>query len=130
MGESLLFQLVQHKIRPGVEVDDNRFRHVFTSKYGKVRIYKVMSVSQESKDWVADPKNLVCDAPGSWYCTGQYPPALKALIAKRRNFAQLEDFNVGDAETKKRSERYQKDDERRMNEVHGGHSRAGRPPPR
>merc|ERR1711862_863759 len=47
----------------------------------------------ESKDWCADPANRLCDAPGSWYCTGQYPPALAKLIAKRRNFAQLEDFN-------------------------------------
>ena len=42
---------------------------------------------------VDDPKNRICDAPGSWYCVGQYPPALKGLIAKRKNFAQLEDFN-------------------------------------
>ncbi|CAL1162522.1 unnamed protein product [Cladocopium goreaui] len=42
---------------------------------------------------VADPKNRICDAPGSWYCVGQYPPALEKLIAKRRNFAQIEDFN-------------------------------------
>ncbi len=27
------------------------------------------------------------------YCQGQYPPALEKLIAKRKNFAQLEDFN-------------------------------------
>ena len=29
----------------------------------------------------------------SWYCPGQYPPAIKALINRRRNFAQLGDFN-------------------------------------
>jgi len=116
MAESLLYQLVQHKIRPGVEVNKDRFSHVFTSKYGKVRIFKVMSVSQESKAWVADPANKVCDAPGSWYCTGQYPPALRALIEKRKNFAQLEDFNVGDEETKKRSEKYQKEYMKRMSQ--------------
>jgi len=40
--------------------------------------------------------NRGCDAPGSWYCVGQYPPALSKLIEKRRNFAQIEDFNKGD----------------------------------
>ena len=35
----------------------------------------------------------VCDVPGSWYCVGQYPPALRPLIDRRVDFAQLEDFN-------------------------------------
>jgi dolichyl-diphosphooligosaccharide--protein glycosyltransferase len=48
---------------------------VFGSKYDLVRIYKVANVSQESKAWVLDPANRVCDHPGSWYCVGQYPPA-------------------------------------------------------
>merc|ERR1712086_561814 len=121
MKESLLYQLVQHQIRPGVNVDSDRFQHVFKSKFGKVRIYKVMSVSQESKEWVADPANKICDAPGSWYCTGQYPPALKALIEQRKNFAQLEDFNIGDADQKKRSEKYQKEYMKRMDATGGGH---------
>jgi len=121
MADSLLYQLVQHNIAPGVKVDENRFQHVYTTKFGKVRIYKVMSVSEKSKAWVADPKNRVCDAPGSWYCTGQYPPALKVLIDKRKNFAQLEDFNVGDAETKKRSEKYNKQYMARMAASGGGH---------
>jgi dolichyl-diphosphooligosaccharide--protein glycosyltransferase len=121
MAASLLYQLVQHNIRPGVNVDPNRFKHAYTTKFGKVRIFKVMSVSQESKDWVADPNNRICDAPGSWYCTGQYPPSLKPLIDKRKNFAQLEDFNVGDAETKKRSEKYQKEYMKRMDQSGGRH---------
>ena len=29
----------------------------------------------------------------SWCCNGQYPPALSKLIAKRKSFKQLEDFN-------------------------------------
>jgi len=114
MAASLLYQLHGSGQKPGVQVDGNRFKHAFTSKYGKVRIFKVMSVSQESKDWVVDPANRICDAPGSWYCTGQYPPALKTLIDKRKNFAQLEDFNNRDAATKKRSEEYQKQYMERM----------------
>lgn len=53
----------------------------------------MLKVSKKSKDWVADPANRECDAPGSWYCNGQYPPALADLIGRRKNFAQLEDFN-------------------------------------
>ena len=95
MAESLLYKLHSGGQRPGVTVDPNRFREVFRSRFNKVRIYKVLKVSQESKKWIANPDNRICDAPGSWYCTGQYPPALSKLIKKRRNFAQLEDFNRG-----------------------------------
>merc|ERR1712072_768098 len=115
MEASLLYQLHSHQMRPGVSVDSNRFKHVFSSKYGKVRIFKVMSVSQESKDWIADPANRICDAPGSWYCTGQYPPAIRGLIEKRKDFSQLEDFNANrDAASKAKSEKYQKEYMARM----------------
>jgi len=93
MAESLLYKLHAHNQRPGVRADPALFREVYTSRFNKVRIYKVMRVSKKSKKWVADPANRVCDAPGSWYCVGQYPPALAPLIERRINFAQLEDFN-------------------------------------
>lgn len=51
-----------------------------------------MSVSQESKDWVI--QNRQCDAPGSWFCPGRYPPALEKILEEKRDFAQLEDFNA------------------------------------
>jgi dolichyl-diphosphooligosaccharide--protein glycosyltransferase len=91
MRESLLYTLHSNGINPGVVVDRNRFREVYTSKYGKVRIYKIQSVSEESKQWVLN--NRVCDAPGSWFCPGRYPPALEEILAQKRDFAQLEDFN-------------------------------------
>jgi hypothetical protein len=75
-------------------VDPEFYEFAFQSKYGKCRIFKISGASQESKDWVADPANRICDAPGSWYCSGQYPPALAETIAKRKNFRQLEDFNA------------------------------------
>ena len=59
----------------------HKHREVYTSKYGKVRIYKVRNISKKSKAWVADPKNRLCDAPGSWYCPGQYPPDLPERTA-------------------------------------------------
>merc|ERR1711998_654512 len=76
MAASLLYVLHSHRQRPGVTADSNRFEEVYISKYGKVRIFKVKSVALESKRWAADPNNRKCDAPGSWYCVGQYPPAL------------------------------------------------------
>merc|ERR1711862_1072364 len=93
MARSLLYKLVQHNLKPGVRANENLFKEVHTTKYGLMRVYQVMNISQESKAWVADPANRVCDAPGSWYCIGQFPPALHQLIEKRRNFAQVEDFN-------------------------------------
>jgi len=93
MRESFLFKLHGHGITPGVQADPNRFQEVHRSRYGKCRVFKILSVSEESKKWVADPKNRVCDAPGSWYCSGQYPPALQKVLGEKKDFEQLEDFN-------------------------------------
>merc|ERR1712187_107293 len=93
MAESFLYKAVMHKTKPGVALNPKLWKEVHTTKYGLMKVFKVLNVSKESKDWIDNPANRVCDAPGSWYCVGQYPPALAPLIAKRRNFAQLEDFN-------------------------------------
>mmetsp|Transcript_121783 Transcript_121783/g.190232 ORF Transcript_121783/g.190232 Transcript_121783/m.190232 type:complete len:756 (+) Transcript_121783:1-2268(+) len=93
MAESFLYRAVNHRKTKGVALDQKLFKEVHTTKYGLMRIFEVLDVNQTSKAWVADPKNRLCDAPGSWYCVGQYPEALGKLIARRRNFAQLEDFN-------------------------------------
>jgi dolichyl-diphosphooligosaccharide---protein glycosyltransferase len=95
MANSLLYKLVTHNQKPGVTLNSTLFREVYTSRYNKVRIYKVLKVSKKSRKWLADPANRICDAPGSWYCTGQYPPAWKKFISTRVSFAQLEDFNKG-----------------------------------
>jgi dolichyl-diphosphooligosaccharide--protein glycosyltransferase len=94
MAASLLYKLHSHNQKPGVHVNPELFREVYTSKYNKVRIYKVLKVSKKSRKWLANPANRICDAPGSWYCVGQYPPALDELIANRTSFKQLEDFNT------------------------------------
>jgi dolichyl-diphosphooligosaccharide--protein glycosyltransferase len=93
MAASFLFKLHSHNLHPGIQVDPNRFREVFRSKYGKVRIYKVLGVSQESKEWVANPANRICDVEGGWFCRGQYPPALQEVLRSKKDFSQLEDFN-------------------------------------
>jgi dolichyl-diphosphooligosaccharide--protein glycosyltransferase len=117
MAKSLLFKLVSYG-RQGVAVNQSLFEHVYTSKYGKVRIFKVKRVSLKSKNWIADHENKICDAPGSWYCVGQYPPALRSFIESRHNFKQLEDFNVKkDAHSEKYHEEY-------MRRMAGGAARA------
>ena len=122
MENSLLYKLVSFG-RMGVSVNESLFQHVHTTKYGKVRIYKIRKVSLKSKQWIADPANRICDAPGSWFCSGQYPPALSSFIASRHNFKQLEDFNVKrDAKANKYHEEYM----RRMSG--GGRSKPGAKP--
>merc|ERR1719359_1410862 len=93
MAKSLLYKLVMNSVDEGVTVDKKLFREVHKTRFGYMRVYEVMNVSKKSKNWVKDPKNRDCDAPGSWYCIGKYPPAIQPLINQRRNFAQLEDFN-------------------------------------
>lgn len=105
LSECLLYKLHSNGLVAGVQADPNRWKEVFRSKYGKVRIYKILSVSQESKEWVLN--NRVCDAPGSWFCPGQYPPALEKILGEKRDFAQLEDFNRDDSESGSDAE-YQK----------------------
>lgn len=105
MEKSLLYKLHSHNQKPGVQANSSLFKEVYISKYGKVKIFRVLRVSKKSKEWIANPKNRKCDAPGSWYCVGQYPPALDDLMKKKQDFAQLEDFNKkGDA----RSQHYHK----------------------
>jgi dolichyl-diphosphooligosaccharide--protein glycosyltransferase len=98
MKRSLLYRLHGHKLKPGVEAPEDKFNEVYRSKYGKVRIFKIIGVSEESKQWVADPANRLCDVPGSWFCRGQYPPALQKVLQGKKDFKQLEDFNSKDKE--------------------------------
>lgn len=103
MERSLLYRLHGHAIKSGVEADLKKWEEVFRSKYGKVRIYKILGVDEESKAWVEDKANRVCDVPGSWFCPGQYPPGLSDVLSSKIDFAQLEDFNRDNAD-----EEYQK----------------------
>lgn len=94
MEASLLYKLHGHNQKTGVSAHPKLFKEAYTSKNNLVRIFKVLNISKESKEWNADPNNRICDAPGSWYCNGQYPPAIRPVIEKRKNFKQLEDFNT------------------------------------
>jgi dolichyl-diphosphooligosaccharide--protein glycosyltransferase len=101
MERSLLYRLHGHEIKPGVEADPAKWKEVHRSKYGRVRIYKILDIDEDSKAWV--PENRVCDVEGGWFCRGQYPPGLGDILAGKTDFAQLEDFNSGNAD-----EEYQK----------------------
>lgn len=103
MERSLLYRLHGSQIKKGVVADKEKWEEVFRSKYGRVRIYKIKGVSEESKRWVSDPANRLCDVPGGWFCPGQYPPGLSDILSRKKDFAQLEDFNRGEAD-----EEYQK----------------------
>jgi len=107
MAKSVLWRMHGHNQRKGVTVNPAMFEEAYTSKYNLVRIFRVLNVSQESRAWARDPNNWKCDAPGSWYCSGQYPPALSKLFQKRKAFKQLEDFNTK-AEQDAEAEEYQK----------------------
>lgn len=100
MKRSFLYNLHSHDLKPGVEADPTKFKEVYRTKYGKVRIYKLLGVSEESKKWIEE--NRECDA-GGWFCPGKYPPGLKEILDKKKDFAQLEDFNRGT-----KDEEYQK----------------------
>eukprot|EP00927_Polykrikos_kofoidii_P076190 TRINITY_DN7298_c0_g1_i1.p1 TRINITY_DN7298_c0_g1~~TRINITY_DN7298_c0_g1_i1.p1 ORF type:complete len:987 (+),score=85.23 TRINITY_DN7298_c0_g1_i1:50-3010(+) len=81
MAESLIWKLDGRDGTDGrTFVNTDQFQEVYMSPERHVRIIKVLQVSEESKRWAADPKNRLCDAPGSWYCPGQYPPLLRALF--------------------------------------------------
>jgi len=93
MEKSLVYNLYMHGKGGKAGAHPKLFELVWKSPRDELRFFKVLNVSQESKAWVADPANKLCDAPGSWYCVGQYPPAIENFLAKRNNFAQVEDFN-------------------------------------
>ena len=102
--KSLLFNLVANGRNRHAKVDERYFREVFSSKYvafflrlwhphlilfspcryGLLRVYQIKDVDAKSKAWLANPRNRKCDRPGSWYCPGQYPPAVKPPPSKHR----------------------------------------------
>jgi len=119
MEKSLLYVLSMHGIQKNVKLNEKLFTLAYQTKYGKMRIFKIENVSQKSRKWLADPANRNCDHPGSWYCPGNYPPALKKFIGSRKDFKQLEDFNTEkDEEARKYQEQYMKNMDKRRG-AHG-----------
>merc|ERR1712151_557475 len=93
MAKSLVYNLYMHGKGSKAGADPKLFEMVWKSPRDELRFFKILNVSEESKAWVANPENRICDAPGSWYCVGQYPPAIKKFLDQRRSFSQVEDFN-------------------------------------
>jgi len=86
MSQSLLYRLHSHDLKPGVQANPEYFKEVYKSTYGRVRIFQVLNIDEESKAWVVDPRNKVCDVQGEWFCRGQYPPALQNVLAEKVDF--------------------------------------------
>ena len=68
----------------GANLDTNpllkgRYKLVMRSKHDAVRIFKIAKVSTKSKRLGFDVNRWKCDAPGSWYCPGNYPGQLARL---------------------------------------------------
>ena len=81
MSASLMWHLSARDAPDGSTfVNTDKFKEVYKSVNGLVRIVQVLQVSEESKAWGADPASRECDAPGSWYCPGTYSPELQALF--------------------------------------------------
>eukprot|EP00930_Biecheleria_cincta_P005737 TRINITY_DN10667_c0_g1_i1.p1 TRINITY_DN10667_c0_g1~~TRINITY_DN10667_c0_g1_i1.p1 ORF type:complete len:650 (+),score=80.68 TRINITY_DN10667_c0_g1_i1:243-1952(+) len=76
MGSALIYSITGRS-----HTDERYFKEVYYSRNKRVRIMQILDVSEESRRWGLDPKNRICDAPGSWYCPGHYPPALRQLLA-------------------------------------------------
>ena len=94
MEASLLYRLHSAGVVQGITVNDKLFEHAYSSKYGLVRIYKVLNISETSRKWAADPANRLCDRPGSWYCPGQYPPDLPLAIPKSHRHVDYDNPNA------------------------------------
>jgi len=104
MRESLIYNLVNYRLDvqvpstgfrsdPDVAVaDEHLFEEAYTTKNNMVRIYKVLHVSEESKAYCSEHRGYQ-----AWYegrpLTDAYPPALQSILAQKRDFQQLEDFN-------------------------------------
>ena len=76
MAASLIYRLCGSSFGGPEEL----FREVYVSSHGKVRVVQVLGVDDASRRWAADPAHRECDAPGSWYCPGRYPPQLQRLV--------------------------------------------------
>eukprot|EP00927_Polykrikos_kofoidii_P023245 TRINITY_DN21477_c0_g1_i1.p1 TRINITY_DN21477_c0_g1~~TRINITY_DN21477_c0_g1_i1.p1 ORF type:complete len:1391 (-),score=209.07 TRINITY_DN21477_c0_g1_i1:87-4259(-) len=80
MATSLMYHLIATGQKDKKFVNTLNFREAYLSAHGKVRIVQVLNTAADSAEWSADPSNRRCDAPGSWYCPGQYPPRLRELL--------------------------------------------------
>ena len=74
MKESMLYQVHSYGLNPDVK-EPLHFEEAYTTEHQMVRIFKVKDVSEESKAWIKIHHT--------------YPPALKAVLAKKQDFQRL-----------------------------------------
>merc|ERR1712167_175801 len=90
MRRSLVYSLVNYRLGEGVpEFPNATFHEVHLTANRLVRIYKVLNVSADSKDYCAAGRGYK-----AWYAgepvRGAYPPGLREVLASKQDFAQLE----------------------------------------
>ena len=86
MRQSLLYRL--HSYGKATDVEPlEKYEEVFQSKNSMVRIWKVLEVDEESKEYVRSGANRRCDA-GGWYCPGVYPEALEDVLKGKVDYQQ------------------------------------------
>merc|ERR1711865_543770 len=61
MRKSLVYNLYMHGKQSEGQADPKLFELVWKSSNDQMRFFKVVNVSKESKDWVADNDNRLCD---------------------------------------------------------------------
>merc|ERR1719401_450261 len=104
MAPSLMWYLIGEGRKDKSFANSAHLKEVFLSKNRRVRVVEVLRVSMESKRWASDASNRQCDAPGSWYCPGQYAPHLRDLLDSKRDHNGNMEAMVYHSEFKKRSE--------------------------
>lgn len=108
MRRSLIYTLVHYRLDPktsgsaalglrapdasGAPRDSDLFQEVYTTKNRMVRVFKVLHVDEASRTYCSEHRGFQ-----AWYegrpLTDAYPPALRSVLAGKRDFEQLEDFN-------------------------------------
>jgi hypothetical protein len=94
MRDSLVYNLVLNQFDPNVPaLPPKTFKEAYTSSHKMVRIYKVLGISKDSKKYCAENHGYIAwkaGVPGY----DAYPPGLRDVLAGKKDFEQLEDFNA------------------------------------
>ena len=85
MAASILWRMHGLKYDPRV-APFQFYEEAYTSSNKMVRIYKVLQVSKESKDWRAT-QGIECSRKEC------YPPALQAVLQQKKSFKQIHGFS-------------------------------------
>jgi hypothetical protein len=104
MRDSLVYNLVLNQFDHNVPaLPPKTFKEAFTSSHRMVRIYKVLGISKDSKKYCAENRGYIAWKAGKPGFEA-YPPGLRDVLAGKKDFEQLEDFNAKKSRAKKDAE--------------------------